>query len=321
MSARLVILAPNWLGDAVMALPAIADVRRGWTGTITVAARPAVAPLFALVDSIDTYVALPPRSRGSSSRTLAAFDTALLLPNAFRSALDVWRAGVADRWGYRTDARGLLLTRAIDAPSGVHQVEYYRQLVRALGFPNGGSEPRLVVGDAVRNEGLALLTVAGWDGRSPLVALAPGAAYGGAKRWPSESFAALAADLARVRVHTVIIGSAADAPTTRNVRATFDLVGKTDLRALAGVLVHCRTLITNDSGAMHVAAAAGVPVTAVFGPTRDRETRPIGDRHAVLTHDVWCRPCMLRECPLDHRCMRGIPPSAVLASTRRTLDA
>jgi heptosyltransferase-2 len=318
MPTRLVILAPNWLGDAVMALPAIADVRRGWRGTITVAARPTIAPLFSLVDGIDAYVALP-RGRAATAQTLSAFDAALLLPNAFRSALDVWRAGVGDRWGYRTDARGLLLTRAIDAPAGVHQVEYYQQLVRALGFPSGPGEPRLAVGDAARAEGRALLAAAGWDGRAPLVALAPGAAYGGAKRWPSESYAQLAAGLARDGVHTVIIGSAADASATRSVRATFDLVGKTDLVALAGVLGHCRTLVTNDSGAMHVAAAAGVPVTAVFGPTRDRETRPIGDRHAVLTHDVWCRPCMLRECPLDHRCMRGIAPADVLASARRTL--
>jgi len=317
MSARLVILAPNWLGDAVMALPAIADVRRAMPdATITIAARPSVAPLFALVDSVDAYMALPP----NPSTSLAGFDAALLLPNAFRSAFDAWRAGVGERWGYRTDARGLLLTRAIAAPARVHQVEYYQHLVRALGCPSGPNEPRLVVGDTARDEGRARLAAAGWNGRTPLVALAPGAAYGGAKRWPAESFNALVADLARDGVQTVTIGSAADAPTTKDVRATFDLVGKTDLPELAGALVHCRTLVTNDSGAMHLAAAAGVPVTAVFGPTRDRETRPIGDRHAVLTHDVWCRPCMLRECPLDHRCMVGIAASDVLASARRTLD-
>ena len=312
MSDGLVILAPNWLGDAVMALPAIADVRRGWPGRITVAARPAIAPLFALVDAVDAYTAC-------GSRVPRGFDAALLLPNAFRAALDVWRAGVPERWGYRADGRGMLLTRSVPRPRSVHQVDYYQRLVAQLGFPNGSREPRVAVPDAARAEGGALLRESGWDGRSPLVALAPGAAYGGAKRWPPEYFAELASDLARDGVDTVLIGSAADRSTTREVRAAFDLVGKTDLPTLAGVLVHCRTLVTNDSGAMHLAAAAGVPVTAVFGPTRDRETRPPGDRHAVLTHDVWCRPCMLRECPLDHRCMRAIAPSTVAASAGRTL--
>jgi len=319
MSARLVILAPNWLGDAVMALPAIADVRRARPdATIAVAARPSVAPLFALVDGIDATFSIQADSIGP----LAGFDAALLLPNAFRSALECWRAGVPERWGYRADGRGLLLTRAIDRPTrSVHQVEYYRHLVAALGFANGSPDPRVIVSEAVRNAGARLLASAGWDRRTPLVALAPGAAYGGAKRWPPEYFARLANELARDGVHSVMIGSAADAKATRDVPATFDLVGKTDLPTLAGLLTHCRTLVTNDSGAMHLAAAAGVAVTAVFGPTRDRETHPIGDRHAILTHDVWCRPCMLRECPLDHRCMRGIAPAAVLASARRTLDA
>lgn len=334
MSERLVILAPNWLGDAVMALPAIADVRRGFGGTITVAAPASVAPLFALVDGIDAHVARPRRGH----ETLTGFDAALLLPNAFRTALDVWRAGVRERWGYRTDGRGVLLTKAVKRPRGsVHQVEYYRRLVAGLGFANGPAAPRLTITDAVRRQGRDALTAAGWDARAPLVALAPGAAYGGAKRWPAEYFAELAADLAVDGIGTVLIGSAADGPTATAVVQAFrpaadtaalkgcatgaivNVVGKTDLPTLVGVLAHCRTLVTNDSGAMHVAAAAGVPVTAVFGPTRDAETRPLGDRHAVLTNPVWCRPCMLRECPLDHRCLRGIAPGAVAAAARRTL--
>jgi heptosyltransferase-2 len=316
MSARLVILAPNWLGDAVMALPAVADVRRAHADAhITIAARPSVAPLYALVEGVDSMLTL------SSGASLAGFDAALLLPNAFHAALAVWRARVPERWGYRADGRRLLLTRSVDRPPRpVHQVEYYRHLVAALGFANGSPEPRVRVTDAVRAAGADLLHSAGWDGRTPLVALAPGAAYGGAKRWPSQYFAELAADLARDGMQTVTIGSAADAASSAGVRATFDLIARTDLPTLAGVLVHARTLVTNDSGAMHLAAAAGVPVTAVFGPTRDRETRPLGNGHAVLTNEVWCRPCMLRECPLDHRCMRGVAPASVAASVRITMS-
>ena len=162
-----------------------------------------------------------------------------------------------------------------------------------------------------------------------LVALAPGAAYGGAKRWPPEYFGELAAALAADGVGCVMVGSAADMGTATAVACAcsgrldgarlHNLVGRTDLPTLAGCFTLCRTLVTNDSGAMHVAAAAGVSVTAVFGPTDDTATRPRGDAHAVITHPIWCRPCMLRECPLDHQCMRGIGVGAVLASARRTL--
>ena len=311
---NLLVVAPNWLGDAIMALPAIADVRRAASNaSITVAARPSIAPLFALVPGVDAYV----------GRVTSGYDTALLLPNSFHAALQVWRAGIRERWGYRTDCRGILLTRAVGGrPTGVHQVDYYRHLVRALGFPNGPDEPQLEIGDAAREEGSRALIAAGWDGRAPLVALAPGAAYGSAKRWPPEYFAQLAGD----GIGTVMVGSAADRRTGHDVEArlgrerhTLNLVGATDLATLAGVLVNCRALVTNDSGAMHVAAALGVPVTAVFGPTNERATGPRGRAHAVLANPVSCRPCMLRECPIDHRCMRGIGVDAVLAQARRAL--
>jgi heptosyltransferase-2 len=356
---HLVILAPNWLGDAVMALPAIADVRRAAPGaTITVAARPAVAPLFALVpDVTDTIVLEHRASIGDvgSWRAIGAelanrhFDAALLLPNSIYSALVASRAGIPERWGYRSPFRSRLLTRAVTRGSAMHQVEHYQQLVRGLGFDNGSAEPRIHVPDEARAAGDRLLVDAGWDGKTPLVALAPGAAYGGAKRWAPESFGELAAALAADGVACVMIGSAADASTAADVGRAFrarhatdgarafttdgarafqasdddarlhDLVGRTTLPALAGVLTRCRALVTNDSGAMHLAAAAGIAVTAVFGPTNERATRPAGGAHVVVTHPVWCRPCMLRECPIDHRCMRGVRVATVLDAARRTL--
>jgi heptosyltransferase-2 len=327
---RMVILAPNWLGDAVMALPAIADVRRALpSASITVAARPGIAPLFSLVPDVSGTIAFAPGRAGwgNAARQLHdRFDTALLLPNSFASALAVSRAGVAERWGYRTDWRGWLLTRAVAPPRAVHQIDYYQQLTRALGFASGSSVPQLPLSAETRAKGADALTRAGWNGRAPLVALAPGAAYGGAKRWPPQSFGELAAALDADGVASVMVGSAADRATGSEVetaagarRGLLNLIGSTDLQTLAGVLGHARTLVTNDSGAMHLGAAVGVPITAVFGPTRDRETRPPGEAHAVLTHDVWCRPCMLRECPIDHRCMTGIEPDRVLSAARRTL--
>jgi heptosyltransferase-2 len=340
---RLVILAPNWLGDAVMALPAVADVRRALpAAAIAVAARPAIAPLFRLVPEVDETIVLQ-RSvsmlNPSTWQDLGAeigsrgFDAALLLPNSIHAALLASRAGIPEVWGYRTDWRGRFLTRAIPLPSGVHQVEYYQQLVRALGFPSGPSEPRIVVAAEARDAAARALRGAGWDGRAPLVALAPGAAYGGAKKWPASRFGELAAAFAGDGISCVMVGSTADAPAADEVTEAFtdraaagasrggllNLVGGTDLSTLAGVMTLCRALVTNDSGAMHLGAAAGVSVTAIFGPTNEQATRPLGEAHAVLTHQVWCRPCMLRECPLDHGCMLGVGVPAVLAAARRTL--
>jgi heptosyltransferase-2 len=323
---RLVIFAPNWLGDAVMALPAIADLRRARPqDVIEVAARPSVAPLFKLVDGIDDVIGVA----GEDLRSRSA-DEALLLPNSFNAALRAWRAGIRERWGYRTQGRGPLLTRAISPPGRVHQAAYYQHLVRELGFPSGPLRPVVHVPADVRQAGEALLKSAGWHDGAPLVAFAPGAANGRAKQWPPESYAEVARALIEDGLRIVLIGTAADAPTGADVVdalghtspgvEVLNVIGRTDLLSLAGVLVNCRALVCNDSGAMHFAAALGVSVTAMFGPTKETETRPLGEGKAtVLTHQVWCRPCMLRECPIDHRCMRGITAAAVTSAARAVL--
>ena len=316
---RLVILAPNWLGDAVMAQPAITDVRRQMPGaTIALAASGAIASLYGMVPEVDETVDVDGLGRHR-------FDAALLLTNSFRSALAAFRAGIPERWGYGTDWRGPLLTRGVRRAPGLHQVESYRQLVRELGFPNGPRVPRIDVTDPVRDGGAGELRSAGWNGREPLVALAPGAAWGGAKCWPSASFASLARTVATDGLRPVLVGSGADAPVGREIlralgpnETVLNVIGN-DIAGLVGVLANCRALVSNDSGAMHLGAAIGLPVIVPFGPTDERLTRPLGDQHAVLTCPVWCRPCMLRECPLDHGCMRGIPVAAVAEATRRAL--
>jgi heptosyltransferase-2 len=256
-----------------------------------------------------------------------AYDSALLLPNSFNTARLAWRAGIRQRWGYRSDWRTWLLTRSVPMPARLHQTEYYRHLVRALdlGVEAPSAWP-IELTDSHREAGAAALAEQGWDRRMPLAAIAPGAAFGGAKRWPVRSFAALIDGLARDGVRAVLIGAAADRPAAAEVLTAtmaspvpLNLVGRTDLSTLGGVLARCRVLVTNDSGAMHFAAALGVPVVAMFGPTREQETHPVGLTHTVLTHPVWCRPCMLRECPLTHRCMTGITVPAVLQAARNRL--
>jgi heptosyltransferase-2 len=327
---RAAIFAPNWLGDAVMALPAIADLRRALPeARMTIVARPAVAPLFGLVPGIDDVIEIDGRS--DAPRALAvlkaqAFDSALLLPNSFHAALLAWRAGIPERWGYRAQCRSVLLTRTASRLRPLHQTSSYQQLVRDLGFPTLSTVPELTASAEIRERGRALLSGSGWDGRAPLVAIAPGAANGRAKQWMPASFAAVAKSVASEGAVPVLVGSAGDAgPGARLqealdpvVRArVIDAIGRTDLPALAGVLIHCRALVTNDSGGMHFAAALGVPVVALFGPSNEEETRPLGRSPSiVLTNPVWCRPCMLEACPLDHRCMQGIAPEAVVAALR-----
>jgi heptosyltransferase-2 len=183
-----------------------------------------------------------------------------------------------------------------------------------------------------------LLRRRGWTGER-LVGLAPGAAYGWAKRWPPAYVGTLASYLVRdLDTRPVLVGAAADRDTARDVveevrrrmgreesERVIDLVGQTDLTTLTGVLARCSAFVANDSGAMHLAAALGVPVTAIFGPTREWATAPLhpdgGPAAAVLKADVWCRPCMLRNCPIDHRCMTRIAPEDVLASVAAQLSA
>ncbi len=329
---RLVILAPNWLGDAVMALPAIADVRRGLPeSTIAVAARAPVSPLFDLVSGVDEVLTMPSNWRDAAAALeKGGFDAVLLLPNSLRAAIVAKRAAIAERWGYSGDLRAALLTRPVPRERGLHQVAYYQRLVNLLGFENGSDAPCVAVSSSARDAARALLAARGRHAGAPLVAVAPGAAFGGAKRWPPESFASLVGALAEDRVQAVVVGAAADRssadavlagvrPSSRDALSPIDLVGDTDLSILAAVLSECRTLVTNDSGAMHMAAAVGIPVTAVFGPTNEHETRPIGTRHSIVVSDAWCRPCMLRDCPLDHQCMRAVTPPEVLAAARRSL--
>jgi heptosyltransferase-2 len=321
---RVLLFAPNWLGDAVMALPAMADVKRHVGGSrLVVAARDAVAPLYAMAPCVDEVVG----ADVGRLRAVAA-GTAILFPNSFASARLARQAGIAERWGYASDLRGPLLTRAIRKPRrSLHQGAYYQHLVQALGVDNGPLEPRIDVPAGVTAEARALLQAQGWDGGRPLIVVAPGAAYGTAKRWLPAHFARLVRRVAEARdAQCVLVGSAGDRQTTEWIRReigdgsrhpAIDVAGKTTLQLLAGVMSLAAACVSNDSGAMHLAGAVGVPLAALFGPTREYETSPLmreGARSEVLINPVWCRPCMLRECPIDHRCMKGLSPDRVLAA-------
>ena len=339
MSERLIVLAPNWLGDAVMALPAFADLRRHFAAAhVTIAARPPVAPIFTMVDGVDAVITLPGGggwraltgwSNEVQALTARTFDIAVLLPNSFAAAWIASKAGIAERWGYATDWRGSMLTRAVPKPHGLlHQRAYYQALTAALGIAAGPPYAR-VRPDADRAR--QLLKDIGLDLDEPFVVFAPGAAYGRAKQWLPERFAELADRIITDRGWSVVmVGSQADRSACEEIsrrllkqgtrtNRLIDFCGKSDLATLAGVLSQATAVVSNDSGAMHLAGAVGTRVIAMFGPTNEARTSPLSagaDAPApvVITHEVFCRPCMLRECPIDHRCMRRIEAAEVLKS-------
>ena len=343
---RVVVRAPNWLGDIVMAFPAIAAVRAAHPGAQLAVAAPApFADVCAAVPGVDAVVPL----RGSGIRAIGAhaealasgrFDLAILFTNSYASALAASRAGIAERWGYRRDWRGRLLTRAIPprprrrgaaaspGPAGPHHSAYYLRLVAALGMmPVDGPFTAVSPSAPAVEQAAALLADAGVDAGARLVGFAPGAAYGSAKRWPPERVAGAIAGVTRLGARAVLFGAAADREIARAIQSALDpavrasvvdLVGRTDVATLMAMLARCAVVVANDSGAMHVASVVGRPVVAIFGPTDERATAPMGP-HTLVRHDVFCRPCLLRACPIDHRCLRRIDAADVVEAVARHL--
>ena len=350
---RLLVRAPNWLGDAVMALPALEAVRRAFAGrTVILAGLSSIVPIFqeqtgAAPDEILSI----DRANEVAQLKAARADAVLLLTNSFGSAWRASRSGAAERWGYRAAGRGWLLTRGVATPRRVHQVQYYLELVRRLGLEvpsesGPGAEalgedalgedalgadalgadalakaaPRIDPSPATLDKADTVLAGAGLAAGARIVGFAPGAAYGHAKQWPPDRVAQVIAALSRRGVASVMVGTGADRDTGRAIESSLppdarvvNLIGRTTLRQLVGVVARCAAFVSNDSGAMHVAAALGVPLTAIFGPTDERVTAP-GGRADLIVSNVFCRPCLLRECPIDHRCMKRIDVDTVVRS-------
>jgi len=318
---RILVRAPNWLGDVVLSVAAVRDVRRNFPDArLAVVACAAVAGLYAAVGEVDD-VLISQGLRADAAALRGRFDTAILLTNSFGTALAVRRAGIPERWGWATEGRGVLLTRAAPVPGrlrGQNQVYYYRAMLAAMGL------------DVSAVADTALLCPPEWDARGaellddarPWIGLSPGAQFGTAKRWLPERFAAVAQRLAAESgAGVAILGTAFERPLAERIGSllsvpTVDLCGRTALPELMGVLGRLRLLVSNDSGSMHVAAALGTGVVAVFGPTDWRETAPVGQAHRLVREPVHCSPCLLRECPIDHRCMRRVTVDRVLDEAR-----
>ncbi len=326
----ILVRAPNWLGDAVMALPVLAALKRRFPqAALTVLAVPRVAPLFAGHPLVRETVASP--GGLEKVRLLlklrGKFDLGVALPNSFEAALSLWLAGVRVRTGYAADGRRSLLTRAVvgrETLQEVHTVFYYLGILRAFGeiAPADLALPRLHLRPGEIREAAELLAEAGLPGPGPWVGLAPGAAYGPAKRWPAARFARVARELTESRrARIVLLGGAGDREAAAQVAAeagvpVLNLAGRTSLRQALGVLSRLAVLVTNDSGLMHAAAALAVPVVALFGSTNPRATGPLSPRATVLYRAPECSPCLQRTCDArDYQCLTAISAGEVLAAT------
>jgi heptosyltransferase-2 len=330
---KILIRGPNWVGDAVLGIPAMKAVREHFPeAEITVFVRPWVAGLFTAAPFVDTVWSEPKPSgvgdwtRISRSIRDRGFDLALLFPNSFESALMMFLAGIPRRIGYATDARGWMLTKSIKpADDARHQIYYYMDLVKILSTATTTPSPPSVEINATsqeRRDARTLLLAEGIPEGAPFLVLNPGAAYGSAKRWHIDRFARVAQTLSReLHLLIVLIGSEAERSISEQVndrmtRSAVVLNGKTSLETLIGVLSESSLMITNDSGPMHIAAALGIPTVAVFGSTDERVTGPYGPHTRIVKQAVECSPCLLRDCPIDHRCMNNVSVEDVCRAAR-----
>ena len=339
---RIVVRGTNWVGDAVMTIPALRQLRRLFPNAhITLATRSWAEGLFADSDFLDDLQV----HEGSGLRSVVQqvrqwrkrnFDLAILLPNSLETALVASLARVPLRIGYATDGRQALLTHPLVLPEwreSKHEVFYYLKIVAELEWlvkqeqsflatqPDGSLE----VSEARRSTARDFLRARGVREGNLLVALCPGSINSRAKRWPAERYAALADRLIdELGAQILLVGSKAEAGVSQEVSGQMRsqpliLTGQTDLAQLVATLSLVDLLVTNDTGPAHIASALGRPTLVIFGPTNPLTTRPFSPLGEIVRKPPDCAPCMLRDCPIDHRCMTAITPEDVFERARTLL--
>jgi heptosyltransferase-2 len=325
MGGRLVV-APNWIGDAVMSLPVIRALRRADPGgRITVLAKRGPAAIYRAEGSADEVRTASGLLADFGAVSRAGFSEAWLLPSSFRSALVPYLARIPDRFGYAGDGRTALLTRALPPPPRTdHQLRDYDPLLRSRGIEPDPDPPRLPVPAEAAELADAALSRAGLPRDGSLVLIAPGAAFAWTKRWPPDRFGRLADVLAARGFRCALVIGPGEDPIAAEVRrasastGTLPVLGlDLDPVGVAALAARARVVVANDSGPMHLAAAVGTPVVALFGPTDPGRTGPTGAAAEVLDRYVFCSPCFLKECPYGHECMREIEVEDVAAAVDR----
>jgi heptosyltransferase II len=310
---RILIRSSNWLGDAVMSVPAVRAIKKGRPDAhVTIAVPAKIAPVWKLVPEVDAILLLASNSLLAAVRSIRErprFDVAILFPNSLRSALEALLGGVRRRVGYRGHSRNWLLNQIIPEQRPPRRLEHqsarYLRIAQRCGAANS-QQPTANNQIAASNQPSAI------NFQSLKIGLCPGAEYGPAKRWLPERFAEAAVRVAaQAPVQWVLFGTPKDAEIGEQIAAGLgdscvNRIGQTTLDQLILALRECRVLLTNDTGTMHLASLLGVPVVAIFGSTEPSLTGPLGDHHIVLRHHVECSPCFLRKCPIDFRCMKAV---------------
>jgi heptosyltransferase-2 len=332
---RVVVRGTSWVGDAVMTVPALRELRRVLPQAhITLVARPGTADVFFEADFVDELL-VSDRSGFLGAWNQVGewrkrqFDLAVLFQNAFQAAAISFLARVPMRIGYGTDSRTALLTHPIPLPAWKderHEIFYYLNLVAELERVLYGAssietnEPQfgLSVSDDRRRQAFAFLREYGTRAGAPVVLICPGSINSRAKRWPAESYAAVADRFIETGASVALIGSPAESDVSAEVCASMKgqpivLTGKTTVAEAAAIISIAGVLITNDTGPAHIGSALGTPTLVIFGPTNPLTTRPFARTADIVRHRPDCAPCMLRDCPIDHRCMTAITPEEVFA--------
>lgn len=317
---RILVKGVNWLGDAVMTLPALRAMKAKWPAArLTVLTKGNLADLYACEPAVDEVLAYGggflPFLRLVSKLKREKFDVAFIFPRSFRASLAPFASRIPRRVGFAGDAKKPVLTDVVARSEGLmtaHRVGYYLALLGPFGDVPKATAPEVV--PPAEAKAWAEEHLPGeWAG------LNPGATYGKAKQWYPERFVEVGKRLASRGFKVAVVGGPAEAALGAEVAsgigaAATNFAGKTTLPRLAALIQRCSVFVTNDTGPMHVAAAVGTPVVAIFGPTDPRTTRPFGGKHAVVQNKVECSPCLLRECPIDHPCMRDLPVERVWAA-------
>ena len=314
---RILVRAPNWLGDAIMGLPFLENLRYIYPQAhIGIWCKSHLRTLFKAYSKIDQVIIYPNSvfSLLRSCLKLRYFSACILLPNSFSSALSAFFTGIPQRIGYATDGRDLLLTQRYPPPDkGVlHQIDYYLHLLKCMGYKVKHCIPTLNTLPEGEEEQKRLRLKYGWQ--RDYIVFAPGAAYGPAKCWPPAYFAELAKKIKKTGQDVLILGTQKDNSIARkilqylgdNKKGIYNLTGLTSLAGAMSIVKKSISVVTNDSGLMHLTAALKHPQIALFGPTNPKRTAPYGETTKIIYHQVPCAPCKYRQCPKEHICMRQI---------------
>jgi lipopolysaccharide heptosyltransferase II len=319
---RILIRSSNWLGDAVMSVPAVRAIKNGRPDVhVTIAAADKIAPMWKLIPEVDAIIPLPEGSLLSVVRLFKQqmpFDVAILFPNSLRVALESWLGGIPRRVGYRGHSRSWLVDQIVREPRKPGPPEHHSLRFLRIVRECGAETSNVKVPKTNQTSNIQPSQGYGLAGEhQTLIGLCPGAEYGPAKRWLPERFAEAAAKItAQSSARWILFGTKNDAAIGEQIAAAIgdhcmNRIGQTTLDQLIDELRRCRLLLTNDTGTMHLAALLGVPVVAIFGSTEPRLTGPLGNGHIILRHHVECSPCFLRECPIDFRCMKAVTADEV----------